>query len=735
MATAYTNIDALGWFLTGAASDAATQGNPDLCLGGYRSNVEHSALDFLVESVMPPIRIDWISGANATGVGTVSSDGTSLYWTPASGAVGAAVAVANGETKLLQASTVSQAIRVTRTKSTTPSGSMSLRLLKSFNTALGMDNVTSAEATAGLNTYRALMLRNLSGSTITSAAFWIKTLGTQRLSGTAQLGASGSGTITTATSNGFADWPQHGWCRITQSGGTLREIVYYTSRTATSLTVPSTGRARLGTSASAGAGTDIIDAVPGIRIGIETASGSGTIQTIANDSTAPSGITWYTGITSAAGATIASLSASTNAGFWIHREVPAGCYANAAQENAISYQFTYSAVVYSANMSGLYRISNSALDLYEIYTGSDTSPTFASAAATSSTLPFTTALSAPPSGNREYHIVVRKRNSYNLLSQNRYERKVKINSSGAIVVKPPTAPSNLSLTDYGGGKVRLKSDYAAADDDPAADRWLIYQRGDGVDPDGTETPIIVPMQRDFGMFARGGTKPLNYLLGPYASGQDLRVLLRTRSSVADSSNTTATTLTVGTGAVRGGIRSGFWGTGYAQQSALDSIARTVYIDSGNNIYWSMQNGYTDLWADTTLVLRIKYDSGGATNNGVWTTFGFVQETVSGTPSTEPVEVYSWTVGSKILYITANGVRRMRIDVTNTTIGFTSLNQGVLTAASSNSPDPVFDAGFRSLFQVYDPYISTYNTAADLDYDGTLRTLVGWRQRGTVGAFE
>ena len=93
---------------------------------------------------------------------------------------------------------------------------------------------------------------------------------------------SGSGTITTATASGFADWPSQGWARIKTSGGTLREIVYYTSRTATSLTVPSAGRARLGSSAAAGSATDTVDAVPGLRIGLEALGSEGTIQTVAS---------------------------------------------------------------------------------------------------------------------------------------------------------------------------------------------------------------------------------------------------------------------------------------------------------------------------------------------------------------------------------------------------------------------------------------------------------------------
>ena len=47
----------------------------------------------------------------------------------------------------------------------------------------------------------------------------------------ASLSGSGAGTITTAGS--LADWPDEGWVQVRNSGGTLKEVVYYTSRSGT----------------------------------------------------------------------------------------------------------------------------------------------------------------------------------------------------------------------------------------------------------------------------------------------------------------------------------------------------------------------------------------------------------------------------------------------------------------------------------------------------------------------
>ena len=735
MATARTKVDALGIYLSGASSDGAAHDIPDNCLGGYRSSIEARRAGFLVKSFKKHLRIDWVSGSNGTGDGSIAAQSSSaVKWTPSGGTIGASVTIANGETKLLEASTTAQAVRVTRVSADALNGSMTLGILPIFNDALGMDNVTSAEALAGLDTYRAVFLRNHSDASITSIAIWIKTLGTQRTTGTAQLGATGSGTITTATASGFADWPACGWAHI-KNAGTTREIVYYTSRTSTSLTVPAAGRARLGTSAGAGAGTDTIDAVPGIRIGLEAPSSS-AIQTIANDSTAPSGITWNAQTTSAAGLTIATLTTSSDYGLWVHREIPAGAFADANIQNAINIEFIYSGTTYDTVLSGRYRLANDALALYELYEGVDADPTYTSATSTSATLPFDRALAAPGSGNYEYRHVIRQRNKYNLVSQNRYIRKTKIDSSGAQQVVNPTAPTNVTLTDIGGGYAQIRANYLAQSDDPKADKWSIRVTGSGVDPTGSETAILVAMTPNYGIFTPGTPSPLSYNLGPYVAGQDVRVLLRTQAGSTESTNTTANQLTM-TSAAAGAVlrRDAFIGAGFGQRIITTGIARTEYISVTNNIYVSYGIGYTELYAGGNLIWRIRYDSSGATNNGIWTTYSYQQEQQSGTATTTDAVDYSAWAGSSILYITVNDVWRMKIDAASSVIKITSWNQGVLTVGSSHSSTAIYDATFKTLFQVWDPNISDYATALDLDSDGTLRMNVPWRQRATTGAFE
>lgn len=916
MATAKTAVDALGFYLSGAYSDGATQELPDSCLGGYRSNVEVRRLDFLVRINMPLLRVDWVSGSNALGDGDLLAQGAnSVAWQPANGTLGTSVTIANGESKLIVGGTKEDAIRVTRLSTRAMHGLMRLALLPVFNDLIGMDNVTSAEALAGLNTYRAGFLYNHGASDITGIKIWIKTLGTQRVTGTAQLSGSGSGTITTATANGFADWPTSGWAHI-KNAGTTREIVYYTSRTATSLTVPAAGRARLGTSAGAGAGTDTIDAVPGIRIGFEAPSSS-AIQTIANDATAPTGITWNAQTTSAAGLSLATLTAGSGYGLWIHRELPAGMVAGAHIENAINIEFVYSAAAYDTILKGRYKVANDALKAYLLYEGIDADPTFTTPTSTNASLPFTQAFSPPVSGTKEFREVVRYRNEYGLISLNRFIRRFSILSSGALTVTPPTAPSEVVVTDAGGGMLRVRARYDGASDDPAATQWAIRARGDGIDPTGSETPDLYDLERMTGMFMGRRTQPLNQLIGPYAPGQEVRVLVRTRyaQTATESTNTTATTVTVASdhvGAVQ--QRRAIWGAGYGLSASDSAVSRTEYIDREKDIYLQYESGYTELWADAVMVWRIRYDSGGSTRNGFWTTFGFVQQIVTGpkviclgdsltnysgvpanewpalvttphvtmqneavgatsspdvvtkvgtivvpqnpdlvnveiftndivfgaslatcqsrfatlaaalagrrvlyfnvaprsafnagqetirnqfnawlltqgvtvidfatlladpgntsqilaaytfdgthlttagkevvaaymstylaglfetdtadVPATMPVKISCWNSDAKILYVTANGERVMKIDVLQHRIHAASHNQ-VLTALTSGAANALHDAGFSTLFQVYDPNVQGYATAIELDSVGRMRMRIPWRQRATTGDF-
>jgi hypothetical protein len=213
-------------------------------------------------------------------------------------------------------------IRVERTSAASLSGTATLTLSQQLNNVFAFDDVTSSEAAAGDAEYRATMVVNESTASIAAFKRWVGTLGTSQISDDTQLGASGAGTITTTGS--LADWPESGWCHI-KNGSATREIVYYSERTSTTLTVPATGRECLGTTAAAGSATDTIHPVPGIALAIDTdgvTSGGAAIQTIADEDTAPTSVTWNTGITEDTGLDIGDMDSDEQVGIWIWREIP-----------------------------------------------------------------------------------------------------------------------------------------------------------------------------------------------------------------------------------------------------------------------------------------------------------------------------------------------------------------------------------------------------------------------------
>lgn len=331
-----TAADSLREYLTGAVSDGATS-SQETSLGGHRSSVELSCLAMFLDRTPGGTKIVFASGANGSGIGTLHAPGPDqLRWTPPGGSTGAAVTFSSAGTKVLEGVVPGQYLRVAGTPPFQP-GAGAVVLLPNYNNVLAQ-----SDAAGPGSTYRAVMLKNVSAGTLTQVKRWIGVLGTPRTTATAQLAGSGAGTVTVTGS--LDDWPVRGWAQIRQSGGTLREVVYYDRRTGSSLSVPSTGRARLGTSASAGAASDVAHPVPGVAIAASVAGvvNSGVaMATIADETTTPAGVTWSLGITSADAVTFATMTTGQQAGLWVWREVPTGVRGAPAHTVRINGSFIY----------------------------------------------------------------------------------------------------------------------------------------------------------------------------------------------------------------------------------------------------------------------------------------------------------------------------------------------------------------------------------------------------------
>ncbi|MHC4714991.1 MAG: hypothetical protein ACYTAN_17250 [Planctomycetota bacterium] len=328
MADEQTRADSLWWYLTGAASHGGAQADPDLSIGNHQSSSITQVVDWNVTSPISNITIEFIDGANGLGAGSLTApSANTLRWTAPGGVQGPAVTIANGETKIIEDDDPNKYIRVERTDANPLTGTATVTISELANNVIGMDDVTSAEQGTGKEYYRCACLENMSSVQVQDIKVKLATLGTQVTSDVAWLAASGADTIETTGS--FADWPEEGYALMKSSAGAVKEMIYYSSRTATELTVPAAGRGLGVTSAQVGTATDTADAIPGIEIGKDapTSQPSGNFETPADEFTAPSGVTFLAPITDANAIDIGNLNANEIYGLWIHRIIPAGATA------------------------------------------------------------------------------------------------------------------------------------------------------------------------------------------------------------------------------------------------------------------------------------------------------------------------------------------------------------------------------------------------------------------------
>jgi len=201
---------------------------------------------------------------------------------------------------------------------------------------------------------------------------------------------------------------------------------------------------------------------------------------------------------------------------------------------------------YQVALGGAYRVADTDLKGFLLYVGSDGSPDFdADPAEVSATQPFTHTPTPPGSGSTKFHLVRRERDKYGLISQNTHEHIIEIDSNGDQVPLAPTGSVEVTLTDQGGGSVRVQAEYRFRGDQlnggGRADQFLVYASV-GSDPDpANDSPVATVTMGYLSTVAL-----LDTTLTGYSDGDDLRVIVTTNrtSDSTQSENTTATTVPV-----------------------------------------------------------------------------------------------------------------------------------------------------------------------------------------------
>lgn len=731
MATAHIDQDAIAYLISAdhTATDAQLAVNS---LGGTLTHREVTRNSAHISGALLSVAVLAINGNQSTGDGFITATGAdTLTYTAPGDTVGAAVTIAAGEAKVLESATTTNWVRVYRDRDGLDlDGDLTLKILNTYNSLHSFRDITTAEQAAGVSVYRAGFLANYCEDSVTDLKVYLNTLGTQAVSDGGQLGASGSGTITTTGT--FADWPDAGWCRVVQSGGTLREIVYYTSRTDTVLTVPAAGRALLDTSAGAGASDDTLDAVPGMAVGYEVPDSDGAIQTVANDTTAPSTITWSTEIGATNAISLSSLTRNTAQGLWLRLEIPAGATVATAQQNSITIQHDYDGTTYTDAIEGFYRIADAAQDQYEVWVGEDVVPDLSAAADATGALTLSVAVASPVSGTKDINVTTRKRNDIGLLSQNSAYETITIDSGGNDVTKVLSTPTGLTLTAQPASEILLEAVYAAGTDASPADTWNVYLTTTGVDPDiSTDTPTQYTMAASgspgdidgsFPVGATGDSFYLSEIVGPYNWGDDVRVIVTAeRSSDSEESAGTPVVQHTVANVVLGmpGCMTVLAGEQYVNIPAVATFDETVSLSAG--VYFRLIPGETQFWSGSTLIWRALWLSSGMARLYIDDSWALSNVTHSAAGSADDVEV----VSANEIYLNVNSVRQVKIDVSGKVIEADSFEvwDGVLTydtRAATGFP-ATGSTTSQMWMEVYDPAAAKLREYIEVDTASRLLT--------------
>jgi len=482
------------------------------------------------------------------------------------------------------------------------------------------------------------------------------------------------------------------------------------------------------------------------RIAWEAPS-SGTIQTIADEETAPGGVSWNTGTSEGTGLTLASLADGAEYGLWIERGVAADAGYNPFLETIIYYKFTLDGTTYEGTLLGVDRVAENGIALCGIWVGDGAYPdTTGVPDETFSSLPHE--MSYAFGASKNYYLQWAERNQYGLWGAVSEPWRLDTDADTHQQTTPPNAPELVTVSPAADGKVHVQALYLPNEEGDTnaevlakmADQWLVYHTTDGDDPvPGVDEPDVV----DMAPAAQTGSDLVRapcYLSWTCDSGSvegtTHKILVRTRrsSDSIDSENTTAYSATA-TWMGPTGIEAvvSLRDRSAEQQAQTFPESSPYYYDEENNVRVEWSAGVTSFYSDSTLLFRIIYDSakgraGG--NNGFWTTFARVREVTDLGGAVEgdsPVEVVSATE----IYIIVAGIRRMKFDVTNAEIQVAGMS-GRRTVASSRQALPVVEQSEATCFQVWDPYTQDFATAAALDTDGFLAFEVAFRQRTDAG---
>jgi hypothetical protein len=281
-------------------------------------------------------------------VGTIEATGdvggsTLAYKAPDSETFGTGVEVSDGETAiLLDGEDATQGVRVRREDSgflDYLAGSMGVALSTPID---GFVAGPSLNDPTGSARFSGVFLVAAGPHGVEDLKAWSPPLTAKKQTNGAQLGASGTGAVGSLLVGALDTFNESGFALIRTSGGAIRELVYYTSRTGTVLNVTSAAhRALSGTGPAAGASSDTIEEVsPTLLFDFETPAADGSIQTIASRSGIPAGLSVFEAFSEAEAVALPILGVGEAVGLWVAHLRPSGMTRTASAPARLTLKFT-----------------------------------------------------------------------------------------------------------------------------------------------------------------------------------------------------------------------------------------------------------------------------------------------------------------------------------------------------------------------------------------------------------
>lgn len=310
-----------------------------LVLGGnYRSSYEIPGLTAAALSNVTGVTIGQVAFENEAGTGSLvfTASGQTLTWTAPGDSGGAAVAVGAGGDFTLFSGDISKWIDVTVSAGSLPAGDETDSVLLTLPNGRLIPDCEGDETSAGKTRYYAVAFKNEHATdTLYSALAYLQkevsTAADTTTAGTLVDGGNGDAVLECTS---LTNWPSNGWVyNVTKD-----DFRYYYNKGGNSMWCQDPGTTIRGKTTDAWEAGDTIRLAPDVDIGLGSVGAGNQFEDPANETTAPTAVTFSCPITALSGVSLGDLDSGDVAVVWLREVIPAGARAKASALSQLKVQ-------------------------------------------------------------------------------------------------------------------------------------------------------------------------------------------------------------------------------------------------------------------------------------------------------------------------------------------------------------------------------------------------------------